>query len=137
MPPPRTKQAITFATVAALFVWGAAGLADWRQGVRDVEIKAELITGGSIARGKQAFARYGCGSCHTAAGVAQATGTVGPPLTGITGRAIIGGRLENKPSNLMLWIRDPQHVSPGTAMPRLGVTPADSRDLAAFLYTQT
>jgi cytochrome c1 len=38
---------------------------------------------------------------------------------------------------MMKWIVDPQAVSPGTAMPRLGVTPADSRDITAFLYTRT
>jgi cytochrome c1 len=57
-------------------------------------------------------------------------------MAGIAGRTIIAGRLENKPANLRRWIEHPQAVSPGTAMPDLGVTPADSRDIAAFLYTQ-
>jgi cytochrome c1 len=34
------------------------------------------------------------------------------------------------------WIRDPQHVSPGTAMPDLGVGEGDARDITAFLYTR-
>jgi cytochrome c2 len=38
---------------------------------------------------------------------------------------------------MMVWIQHPQRVSPGTAMPELGVTAADSRDMAAFLYTRT
>jgi cytochrome c len=34
-----------------------------------------------------------------------------------------------------LWIQDPQRALPGNAMPRMGVTPRDSRDITAFLYT--
>jgi cytochrome c2 len=102
-----------------------------------LELKAMAMTGGDVARGRAAFTRYGCGGCHAVGGAPHPRGRVGPPLDGVAGRAIIGGRLENKPDNLERWIVDPQSVSPGTAMPRLGVTPAESRDLAAFLYTRT
>ena len=34
------------------------------------------------------------------------------------------------------WIRDPQQVSPGTAMPDLDVGEGDARDITAFLYTR-
>jgi cytochrome c1 len=34
------------------------------------------------------------------------------------------------------WIRDPQQVSPGTAMPDLNVGAGDARDITAFLYTR-
>jgi hypothetical protein len=34
------------------------------------------------------------------------------------------------------WIRDPQHVAPGTAMPDLRVGEGDARDITAFLYTR-
>jgi cytochrome c2 len=104
---------------------------------KDLYGKARAMTGGDIRRGQAAFSAYGCGGCHMLKGVPQASGKVGPPLDGIAARAIIGGRLENKPDNLMRWIRDPQGVSPGTAMPQLRVTPRDSRDIAAFLYTRT
>jgi cytochrome c1 len=67
--------------------------------------------------------------------VPQAQGKVGPPLANVGSRGIIGGRLENKPDNLRRWIEHPQAVSPGTTMPDLGVTPADARDISAFLYT--
>jgi cytochrome c1 len=36
---------------------------------------------------------------------------------------------------MTLWVRDPQRVSPGTAMPNLGVSEEDGRDLVAYLYT--
>lgn len=68
--------------------------------------------------------------------VREATGAVGPPLDGIAGRVIIAGHLANTPQNMERWIRDPQHVSPGTAMPNLGVGEADARDITAFLYAR-
>ncbi len=66
-----------------------------------------------------------------------ARGLVGPVLDGVANRAMIAGRVQNTPSNLMRWIADPQTVAPGTAMPTLSVHPAHRRDIAAFLYTRT
>jgi cytochrome c len=36
---------------------------------------------------------------------------------------------------MALWIQNPQKVLPGNAMPQMGVTSRDSRDITAFLYT--
>jgi cytochrome c1 len=33
------------------------------------------------------------------------------------------------------WIQDPKSVDSLTAMPNVGVTPADARHIAAYLYT--
>lgn len=107
--------------------------AEQRQRMR---MHAVIETGGDPARGEALFIRYGCGSCHALKHVRTATGMVGPPLDGIAVRAIIGGHLANKPANMERWIRDPQHVAPGTAMPDLHVGEADSRDITAFLYTR-
>jgi cytochrome c2 len=114
---------------------GGAAYGNWDYRNYRIAQKAHALTGGDIARGKLAFARYGCGGCHTVTGVPQAHGKVGPPLDGIGTRGMIAGKLPNKPGNLEAWIQNPQAISPGTAMPTLGVTPADARDLAAFLYT--
>ena len=43
--------------------------------------------------------------------------------------------LRNTPANLVRWIREPQAVVPGNAMPDMGVSEADARDIAAYLYT--
>lgn len=138
MPSRRNRMMIwTLAALGLTVAAGAAVFGEYRYEKHDLRERAEAITGGNVARGKLAFGRYGCGGCHTVSGVPQASGLVGPPLSGIGARAIIGGRLENKPSNLILWISDPQKVSPGTAMPDLGVAPADARDIAAFLYTNS
>ena len=50
-------------------------------------------------------------------------------------RTYIAGMLSNTPQNLIRWLRNPQGVVPGNAMPNMGVTDAQARDLAAYLYT--
>jgi cytochrome c len=126
-----------FGTLGVVTVAAAAGVADYRYEQHDVRKRAEAITGGNIDRGERAFTAYGCGGCHSVLGVTQAQGQVGPPLDGVGGRAMIAGKLENKPGNLIRWIMDPQRLSPGTAMPDLAVTERDARDISAFLYTQS
>ena len=95
---------------------------------------AEAVTGGDVARGRQLIYGYNCGSCHTIPGVAEAKGTVGPPLQGFGNRYYIAGSLVNTPEHLFRWIREPQQVEPGTAMPDLGVTEKQAADIAAYLY---
>jgi len=85
-------------------------------------------------RGPELIRHYGCGACHVVPGVREARGRVGPELTHLRAQAFIAGRLPNTPPNLALWIRAPRHVDPGSAMPDLGVTEQDARDIAAYLY---
>jgi cytochrome c2 len=101
-----------------------------------MRIHAAAETRGDPARGEAMFIQYGCGSCHALKNVRTATGMVGPPLDGIALRMIIAGHLANNPQNMEKWIRDPQQVSPGTAMPDLNVGEQDARDITAFLYTR-
>ena len=60
---------------------------------------------------------------------------VGPPLVGWARRTMVAGYLPNTPDQLVRWITAPQSVAPGNAMPNLGVTDRDARDIAAYLYT--
>jgi cytochrome c2 len=101
-----------------------------------MRMHAAVEVGGDARRGEAMFIQYGCGSCHALKNVRTATGMVGPPLDGIALRMIIGGHLANNPNNMEQWIRDPQQVSPGTAMPDLNVGGDDARDITAFLYTR-
>jgi len=94
-----------------------------------------LVAGGDAARGRQAIAAYGCGACHVVPGVRQALGMVGPPLTAFGRRAYIAGEAPNTARSLIQWIMSPQSIEPGTAMPALGVSEAQARDIAAYLYT--
>jgi cytochrome c1 len=94
------------------------------------------VSGGQPGQGRQvAQSRYGCGACHVIPGLPGAQGQVGPPLTQFARRSLIAGRLPNTADNLVAWLRDPQALEPGTGMPNLGVSEADARDLAAYLYT--
>ena len=101
-----------------------------------MRMHAAMATGGDPRRGEAMFIQYGCGSCHALKGVRTAVGDVGPPLDGIAIRVIIAGHLANNPPNMESWVRNPQHVSPGTAMPDLHVGEGDARDITAFLYTR-
>ena len=48
--------------------------------------------------------------------------------------AYIGGVLPNRPMMLTAWLRDPPAIDPATAMPALGLSEAEARDMAAYLY---
>ena len=104
-------------------------------GPRTVEAGAAQLTGGDAERGQQAIRAYGCDSCHTIPGIPTANSTVGPPLDDWAERHFIAGSLANTADNLILWIRFPQRVEPGNAMPDLGVSEQDARDISAYLFT--
>jgi cytochrome c2 len=133
---PSTK--VTFGVVAAVIVIaGLVGIVwEYARERTQMRIHAAAATGGDPRRGEAMFIQYGCGSCHAVKNVRTATGMVGPPLDGIALRVIIAGHLSNTPQNMQTWIRDPQQVSPGTAMPDLNVGAQDARDITAFLYTR-
>jgi len=90
---------------------------------------------GDPEQGQSAITRYGCGSCHVVPGVSGAVGLVGPPLVQWSRRTYIAGRLPNTPDNLVHWIVAPQAIAPGNAMPMLGVSIDEARNIAAYLYT--
>ena len=92
-------------------------------------------TGGNARHGKELMIQYDCGSCHSVPGIRGAEGLVGPPLILMGRRTYIAGELPNTPENLVKWIRDPKSVEPGTAMPSLGLSDREARDIAAYLYT--
>lgn len=102
---------------------------------REAENFAQSTTAGNPANGRRLLYSYACGSCHVIPGVGEAAGTVGPPLRGFGSRSYIAGVLQNTPENLLRWITQPQEVQPGNAMPDLGVTQEQARDMGAYLYT--
>ena len=132
--PAKASAAILALVVAGVVVAGV--IVDAVDSRDDLWTHAAATTHGDPYRGEAMFIQYGCGSCHALKNVRNATGMVGPPLDGAALRVIIGGHLSNTPENMERWIRDPQHVSPGTAMPDLGVGEGDARDITAFLYTR-
>jgi cytochrome c len=96
--------------------------------------EAERTAGGDARAGRGAIARYQCGVCHVIPGVADARGLVGPPLTGYARRVYIAGKLPQDPALLARWIQDAPSLAPDTAMPNVGVSETDARDIVAYLY---
>lgn len=96
---------------------------------------AREVTGGDIQRGRVAIRQYGCQTCHVIPGVTGADSLVGPPLNGIASRVYIGGVLLNDVDSMVAWLKDPQAFEPKSAMPALGLTDQDARDITAYLYT--
>jgi cytochrome c1 len=76
-----------------------------------------------------------CGSCHTIPGIRDANGVFGPPLTSFGRRSFIAGNFPNRPDNLEHWIMAPTSMKAKTAMPDLGLSEQQARDVAAYLYT--
>jgi cytochrome c len=132
---PSSLRFIALLFGVAILAAAAAIIVQYRQNERQARITAERITGGGVDAGEVAMTRYGCGGCHSVSPVSGPQGAVGPALGKFAGRATIAGRLANKPDQLILWLRNPQHVVPGNAMPEQAMSDRDARDLAAYLYT--
>ncbi len=96
---------------------------------------ARITGGGNPASGKELIRRYGCQGCHSIPGIRDAKGMVGPPLDHLSKRVYVAGELPNTTANLMHWIQHPHEVHPRTAMPEMGVSEQDARDISAYLYT--
>jgi cytochrome c len=92
------------------------------------------VAGGDAERGRVALERYACGACHVVPGVRAARGRVGPVLADYGRRVYVAGKYPNEPDLLIAWIRNPPALSPESAMPDVGVTADDARDIAAYLY---
>jgi mono/diheme cytochrome c family protein/cytochrome c2 len=86
-------------------------------------------------RGKRALEQYACVTCHEIPGMVGPEARLGPTLHGIGSRETLGGVLRNTPQNMARWIRSPRSFAPASAMPELGVTERDARDMAAHLAT--
>ena len=111
------------------------GACERSAGRREARLEAMSLTGGDPDGAPALLRHYGCVSCHTIPGIQGANATVGPPLTRMARRSFIAGVLPNTPSNMERWIMDPPAVDSLTAMPTLGVSVADARTIAAYLYT--
>jgi cytochrome c1 len=48
----------------------------------------------------------------------------------------VAGVATNTADNLIAWIVSPQTFSPRSAMPATGISEAEARDVATYLYSQ-
>lgn len=120
--------ALAFAAVAGWFAVQA-----WIWNSQRTQV-ARVLTMGDALRAPSIMRRYGCAGCHTIPGIAGADGQVGGSLADIRKRVYIGGVLNNTGRNLVAWIVSPQSFSPHSAMPVTGISEAEARDVAAYLY---
>ena len=128
--------AFTLALLALGFVGAGVSLGVQRwQTQRAAEDAARELTGGDPQRGKAAFRRHGCGACHAIRGVDGADGRVGPGLDKVAVRAFLAGDQPNDPQHMIAWVQHPQAQRPGVGMPEMGLSDAEARDVAAYLYT--
>ena len=86
--------------------------------------------------GRQLFAQYGCGGCHTIRGTGEA-GPIGPDLTHMGSRhTIAAGMLKPSETNVANFIRHPEQSKPGVRMPAFPHMPdAHARHIARYLGT--
>jgi len=76
-----------------------------------------------------------CQMCHTIRGT-SAGGRFGPDLTHVATRSTLAsGTVPNTPDTLAEWIKDPQHIKPGTRMPSTGLSQEELQALVAYLQT--
>jgi cytochrome c1 len=128
-------HAAPLAAAAALVLVAAASASACRGNNPEEAVAYNVRTGGDAHRGRAVIEARDCGACHTIPGVRSARGVVAPPLFWFSRRTYIAGELPNTPENLIRWVREPQAVEPRTAMPTLGLSEQEARDVAAYLYT--
>jgi cytochrome c2 len=122
--------AATIALLCALIGTNMAKISQQR-----LQVARVLTEGGDPSRAPPIFRRYGCTGCHKIPGIAGADGQVGGALEDLQKRVYIAGVVNNTGDNLVHWIVSPQDFSPNSAMPKTGISEAEARDLAAYLYT--
>jgi cytochrome c2 len=135
---PFTRNRLSIVLIVAAGVLTAAAVTGGvAQSYRkQTENTARAITAGDPARAPTLIRRYGCAGCHTIAGIPGGDGQVGSSLADLRHRVYIAGVVTNSPDNLVRWIVTPQAFSPRTAMPATGISDAEARDVAAYLYAQ-
>lgn len=117
--------------ISLVIIWGNLAFLGTQ---RHPEDPRKYLSDTNPHEGRKALISYGCGGCHNIPGIGMATGRVGPSLVGIGEQMFLAGNLKNDPENMVRWIRFPQKISHDTAMPDLGVTEAEARNMAAYLY---
>jgi len=131
---PRSSYAGIFPGLAALALALLTGCGEPAEPLA-APARGDALPGADAGRGRARIAEYGCVSCHAIPGVRGPGARVGPPLRHLASRAYLAGVLPNTPANLVRWLRDPPAIAPRTAMPDMGLSEADARDIAAYLLT--
>jgi len=96
----------------------------------------------TLAKGKQVFLNNTCVTCHAISGTAANYANVGPNLSHIGSREVLGAGALDAPQddqktaieNMAKWVRNPNDFKPGVHMPAyVQLSDADLNNLAAYL----
>lgn len=87
-------------------------------------VAAPVVTTGKSHLEKPEMFKTICAACHTVGGEG---GKVGPALD------TIGKKM--KAEDLKKWIDDPQKIKPGTAMPKIPMTPEQLEEMVKYLMS--
>ena len=120
---------------ALLLLTGAAAIACAAGCAAPAARAMAVVPGGDAERGAEVIRARECGTCHRIPGIRNADGLAAPPLDWMARRTYIAGRAPNNPETMVLWVRAPETIDPATAMPNLGLSAQQSRDVAAYLFT--
>jgi cytochrome c oxidase subunit 2 len=97
---------------------------------------SQRSTSDAAAKGLALFQTSTCMSCHAIRGVPGANADVAPDLTHVASRRqLAAGILENTPTNMRLWLKNPQHIKPGSLMPDFNFTDQELDQLGEYLET--
>jgi cytochrome c1 len=130
----RFKWFIGVAVLVGIALAVASGYAVFAKR-QELQARVAALTGGDPVNGRDLAHSKGCNGCHDIPGTDGPRGNVGAPLTRFASRVYIAGVLLNTPDNLRQWLLDPPRIEPKTAMPNVGLSDREARDLSAFLYT--
>ena len=94
---------------------------------------------GTPARGRAVYQAKGCGACHVYTGVTDALPIEADRLEARQLQLAVDLRFTRErfePAELVPWLLSPRHHKFDAAMPELGLTYQDARDLAAFMMEE-
>ena len=101
--------------------------------------RGESMTGGDPARGKEKIVLHDCHSCHEIPGVPLNPDRRGPSLKHWSRQSTIAKKWPNTPEDLEDFIQHPDRMLHGTGLKSeltmSTAKPADSKDIAAYLYS--
>jgi cytochrome c len=125
------EKAAVFGLLLLLLVFTAC---NW---FRDFDFaRGARLTGGDPEAGRKRLMMHSCGSCHFIPGILRADGNSAPSLGQWSGReTFLDGRYKNTPENVEKWLDKPSHRKPGTNMPDMSLSPEESRDITAYLFS--
>jgi mono/diheme cytochrome c family protein len=97
---------------------------------------------GDLGKGRQLLDTKGCGSCHAFSGIAAIATSAPPAMDGKDferGRKLAPDlrftRDRMTKAKLTAWLQDPKGVKPDTAMPKIALSDAETKDLAAYILS--